>query len=293
MCPALNWSETQCNRRSVAGSSRSLTSLSQPVPAAEKVGRNASDKPLPSRLPTQKIQSKDSIQITSGNLSSAASTYSGNLSSAVTACSPCRYAHSMYLALLAGGQIIRRIVKTTLGLQGMEGLAIFEFSEEVSKHQTKRRFKENINNLKLTQEQRDQIIAEKIRCFQMNNAIANNVKPTLASFRRLIQFFTLILLVMLLVVLAVFLTRWKGNGYECNGHSTLSEQSGRQSRDDNSLKTFNSWAPIIHLQNVLVKHKKHTLQLLCLASLAITVVSLFTQMQNIFVIMLKVCRISC
>ena len=44
------------------------------------------------------------------------------------------YAQTMYMALLSGGQIMRRIQRTAMGLQGTEGGAIFEF--EQARHAT-------------------------------------------------------------------------------------------------------------------------------------------------------------
>ena len=117
-----------------------------------------------------------------------------------------RYAHSMYLALLAGGQIIKKIVKRTLGLQDDNGLAIFTFPE--GKHQLKKQFMDNINALDLSREEKDRIIEEKLRVFQMNNAIASNVKASFSSSKRLLKF--LFAIVIIWIVLFYLFCRFVG-----------------------------------------------------------------------------------
>ena len=98
----------------------------------------------------------------------------------------------MYLALLAGGQLIKKIVKKTLGLSSEDGLAVFRFPE--GKHDIKKKFMDNINAMDLSREQKDMIIKEKIRIFQMNNAIASTVKTTFSSSQRLIKLIVIIVL---------------------------------------------------------------------------------------------------
>ncbi len=107
----------------------------------------------------------------------------------------------MYLALLAGGQIIRRIVKRTLGLSGEAGLAIFHYGDE-SKLKLKSFIIDTINGLELTREEKDAILQEKYRCFRMNNDIANSIKPTMASYQRIVK---LVLALLTLILLVLFL----------------------------------------------------------------------------------------
>ena len=105
----------------------------------------------------------------------------------------------MYLALLAGGQIIRRIVKKTLGLSGEDGLAIFDF-ETASRKEMKQRFMNSVNNLKLSRSQKEEIVKEKCRVFYMNNAIANSIKPKWQSYTRLIKFIIISIIIVLLIL---------------------------------------------------------------------------------------------
>lgn len=96
----------------------------------------------------------------------------------------CRYIHSMYLALLAGGQILKRIIKKTLGLSDERGLNLFEF-EEINRKELRRQILSIVNGLDLSRHQKDAIIKEKIRVFEMNNALARNIKPSWQSYQRL------------------------------------------------------------------------------------------------------------
>jgi len=97
------------------------------------------------------------------------------------------YVHSMYLALLAGGQIIKRIVRRTLGLEKGSGLCVFEFDDS-SRLDMKRKFMDSINRLPLSREDKEAIIEEKVIVFRMNNLIVEGIRPTLINYKRLAQF---------------------------------------------------------------------------------------------------------
>jgi heme oxygenase len=106
----------------------------------------------------------------------------------------------MYLALLAGGQIIKRIVRRTLGLSDENGLAIFEF-EGVNRKEMKEQFLHNINCMELSRSQKDKIIEEKFLCFQMNNALADSIELRPSSFKRLLFFFLFFVLGLFFILL--------------------------------------------------------------------------------------------
>ncbi len=109
----------------------------------------------------------------------------------------------MYLGVLSGGQIIKRIVRRTLGLDSTnpdQGLAIFTFENKVK---VKSFIIDTINQLELTQEEKDAILREKMRCFRMNNAIANGIQPaSVASYMRL-AFLLLGVVVVMVAMVAV------------------------------------------------------------------------------------------
>ena len=113
----------------------------------------------------------------------------------------------MYLALLAGGQIIKKIVKKSLGTSSDEGFSMFEF-ESVSRNEAKALVIDTINKLELTREQKDAIIQEKIDIFGMNNDIVNGIKPKLGNYKRLakllLALITLIFLILYLAYCIIF-----------------------------------------------------------------------------------------
>ena|SRR5688572_13425235 len=90
----------------------------------------------------------------------------------------------MYLALLAGGQILKRIIKKTLGLSGELGLSLFEF-EDINRKELRKQILSIIDSLDLSRQEKDAIIEEKFRVFEMNNTLARNIKPSWKSYQRL------------------------------------------------------------------------------------------------------------
>jgi len=109
------------------------------------------------------------------------------------------YAHSMFLASLAGGQILGAIVKRTLGLSGDEGLAFFDYGD-INTKALRAEFKEKVNALDIDRETKEKIIEEKKLVFKMNNEIASQVKLSLEGFRRILQFLLIVVIVIYAVV---------------------------------------------------------------------------------------------
>ena len=109
----------------------------------------------------------------------------------------------MYLALLAGGQIIKKVVKKTLGISGPDGLEIFEFP--VDRVTLKNKIIRNINALTLTDDEKQDIIREKLRIFKMNNDIASSVTPTFGSFSRLCKLLVIFLVIIVFIIYMVLL----------------------------------------------------------------------------------------
>jgi heme oxygenase len=116
----------------------------------------------------------------------------------------------MYLALLAGGQILRKIVRKTLGpVKGNEGLAIFDFSDSDDyRLQMKNKLKDCINRLPFDHDEKEEIAEEKMRIFRMCNAVAHNVKPTKRSMVTVLKiFFIMIIGITLIGTVVVVLAR--------------------------------------------------------------------------------------
>jgi len=110
----------------------------------------------------------------------------------------------MYLAMLAGGQIIKQIVKKTLRLSGDEGLQIFNF-KGTERKQLREQIKAAVDSLELSRSTKDAIVAEKIRCFHMNNQIVKAVRIEWHNYQKL---GLLILIGIVLIILVVALLYW-------------------------------------------------------------------------------------
>jgi len=113
------------------------------------------------------------------------------------------YAHSMFLASLAGGQILGAIVKRTLGLSGDDGLAFFDYGD-INTKALRSEFKERVNGLEIDRPTKEEIIEEKKLVFKMNNEIASEVRLSLSGFSRLMK---LLLLVVLAIAVLIVLAR--------------------------------------------------------------------------------------
>jgi len=108
------------------------------------------------------------------------------------------YIHTMYLAILSGGYIIKKLVIRTLGIDGSHGISSLEIPSNVSRLELKNHIKNCINKMELDRSLKDRIIQEKIWIFKQNNAIVSCVKPTLKSGARLFKLCFMFLILILL-----------------------------------------------------------------------------------------------
>jgi len=108
----------------------------------------------------------------------------------------------MYLAMLAGGQIIKRIVKKTLRLPGDEGLQIFEF-EGIERKQLREQIKTTIDCLELSRAKKDAIVAENIRCFRMNIQLVKGIHVNWRNYQKLG-----IIVAIVMIVLVISFVYW-------------------------------------------------------------------------------------
>jgi len=109
----------------------------------------------------------------------------------------------MYLAMLAGGQIMKRIVKKTLRLSGDEGLQIFQF-KGMDRKQLRDQIKTTIDSLELSRTTKDAIAEENIRCFRMNIQIVKALPLNWGHFQNLA------VLVAVVMVIFVAYLYWYG-----------------------------------------------------------------------------------
>ncbi len=104
------------------------------------------------------------------------------------------YVYHMYSAILAGGTIIKRIVKMTYGLKSDDGVQIFvlpyndDFTNSKVVHN---KLKHVVNHeMQLSEDHKQQIIDESLQVFLLNNALAATVKDSdvfAVTFRRCVR----------------------------------------------------------------------------------------------------------
>jgi len=103
------------------------------------------------------------------------------------------YIHTMYLAILSGGYIIKKLVVNTLGIRGTDGgVAAFDFPEDVFRVKLKNHIKNSIDVMDIDRDLKDRMVAEKIMIFRKNNEIVASIKPTLSSGARIFKFVSLL-----------------------------------------------------------------------------------------------------
>ncbi|XP_046852161.1 heme oxygenase-like [Xenia sp. Carnegie-2017] len=102
------------------------------------------------------------------------------------------YSHTFYLALMAGGKIVRSIVTKSLRLKNGLGTSALEFKSE-SAVKLKKNLKDTINSLGVDCELKEQLVQEKIVAFNMVNAIVKEIKLEPSSFMGIIKLLLLLL----------------------------------------------------------------------------------------------------
>ena len=111
------------------------------------------------------------------------------------------YTHSLYLALLFGGAIIKSTLQRALELPDDRGLAIYTFGPEA--WECRRVLKDNINNLTICREMKDNIIQEKLLCYELNNSLFYNIQLSGRSYIRVFKMVTALAVVVLLLLYAI------------------------------------------------------------------------------------------
>jgi heme oxygenase len=95
----------------------------------------------------------------------------------------------MYVGMFAGGQIVRGWCKTALRLKNDDGTKALDFSATIPdvKEFRRGRYNDAFNSLQLTREERDSIIEQKRRIFELNNTIFAELRAS-AEYRSRIAF---------------------------------------------------------------------------------------------------------
>ncbi|XP_028402001.1 heme oxygenase-like [Dendronephthya gigantea] len=113
------------------------------------------------------------------------------------------YCHSFYLALMAGGQIIKSMITKSLGLKNGLGTAAFQFRTK-SASQLKKQLKDSINGLGVDEEMKNKLIKEKILAYNMTNAIVKEIKLEPASFAGIVKFLFVFLIIPLVMAYIIY-----------------------------------------------------------------------------------------
>eukprot|EP00172_Hildenbrandia_rubra_P001045 Plantae.Rhodophyta-Hildenbrandia_rubra.ctg16272.p1 GENE.Plantae.Rhodophyta-Hildenbrandia_rubra.ctg16272~~Plantae.Rhodophyta-Hildenbrandia_rubra.ctg16272.p1 ORF type:complete len:264 (+),score=50.53 Plantae.Rhodophyta-Hildenbrandia_rubra.ctg16272:119-910(+) len=110
------------------------------------------------------------------------------------------YAQTMYLAIIAGGSIVRAWCEEALELkQDGKGVAIFKFEKIDNMKAFKIRYNETVNSLRLERDEKERIIEEKKKIFALNDEVIREVRQKDLYRQRLAFFFLRALLLSILL----------------------------------------------------------------------------------------------
>lgn len=94
------------------------------------------------------------------------------------------YVYHMYMAILAGGYMIRKLVKRTMGLKDDRGVNALSFDPDVDTRDLRRRMKLCVDEgLGFNEKEQAAILEESGEVFRRNNEVVSTVKDS-ASFSR-------------------------------------------------------------------------------------------------------------
>lgn len=86
------------------------------------------------------------------------------------------YAQCLYMGLFFGGAIVKGWVARAFGIVKGDGVRIFEFDQVSDRDRFVVRYRETLNSIALTREEKDLVIDRKKRVFQCNDAIFQELR---------------------------------------------------------------------------------------------------------------------
>jgi len=118
------------------------------------------------------------------------------------------YLQTMQLAILSGGSILRPMIVKVLGLKDNypNGVKALDWPEGFSTADSKKLYKERLNSLELTREQKDSIIRIKMKVFELNNKLIKEVTHSQISKDVAWKYLERVLFVLCLII--AFLVFW-------------------------------------------------------------------------------------
>jgi heme oxygenase (biliverdin-producing, ferredoxin) len=97
------------------------------------------------------------------------------------------HAYTRYMGDLSGGQILKRIAENAMNLSDGQGVAFYNFLDIQDENQFKKLYKNQLNELPLTQSQISNIISEANIAFTLNMKIFQELNSNLIKI--MLQFF--------------------------------------------------------------------------------------------------------
>ncbi len=99
----------------------------------------------------------------------------------MTACAPhllIAHAYTRTLGDLSGGQLLRRLVQERFGLTGVDGVRFYDFPiAQLGAY--KHDYRAALDGLPLTLEEREQVVTEAVRAFELNTALVGELSTTI------------------------------------------------------------------------------------------------------------------
>ncbi|OWZ14046.1 Heme oxygenase [Phytophthora megakarya] len=111
------------------------------------------------------------------------------------------YCYHMYMAMLAGGMMIKKLVKRSFAPPEGEGLNCFAFDVKSNKA-LRNTIKEKINAVPYDEDTKKLILAESMACFKMNNEVVRSLDGTGSHVMK----FLLKWAIIICLILAIFFT---------------------------------------------------------------------------------------
>ncbi|KAI1883998.1 hypothetical protein AGOR_G00221860 [Albula goreensis] len=89
------------------------------------------------------------------------------------------HAYTRYLGDLSGGQVLGRITQKSLGLSSEKGVSFFAFPGVTSPNRFKQLYRSRMNSVELTKEEREGVLEEAVRAFELNIEVFDDLQKML------------------------------------------------------------------------------------------------------------------
>ncbi|MEM9927827.1 MAG: heme oxygenase (biliverdin-producing) [Cyanobacteria bacterium P01_D01_bin.50] len=89
------------------------------------------------------------------------------------------HAYTRYMGDLSGGQMLQKVVQSTLNLEGYQGTCFYNFEQIPDKTSFKNKYRQALDTVPVDDTTADKIVAEANHSFQFNMQIAKELEETL------------------------------------------------------------------------------------------------------------------